>query len=288
MGSRAPSTCCARRSTNAVLGRSRSFRAASGSGWCSSRCSPPTSRSCCSTSPTTSWISRASAGSSTSSRRRPKTILFVTHDREFLAAVSDGVVTLEGFGAWTHPGKFASYDKARRARHADSGRRARSLGGRGATPAAVLPTHEAASGDQRRQRGPSAARDRAGSVSSRPVLPRRLPRNAPVNMRLHGSRTGERVLVQATSLELAGLTEPFDIEIYRGDRVAVLGPNGSGKSHFLRLLGGDPTVDTSGVVEAGCRRRGRAVPPDRRSRVASPVAPGSKRWRRSTSTSTKP
>ena len=30
--------------------------------------------------------------------------------------------------------------------------------------------------------------------------------------------------------------KPFDLEIWFGDRVAVLGSNGSGKSHFLRLL----------------------------------------------------
>ena len=31
--------------------------------------------------------------------------------------------------------------------------------------------------------------------------------------------------------------KPFDLEVFYGDRVAVLGSNGSGKSHFLRLLG---------------------------------------------------
>ena len=32
--------------------------------------------------------------------------------------------------------------------------------------------------------------------------------------------------------------KPFDLEIWFGERVAVLGSNGSGKSHFLRLLAG--------------------------------------------------
>ena len=39
---------------------------------------------------------------------------------------------------------------------------------------------------------------------------------------------------------------PFDLEVWYGDRVAVLGSNGSGKSHFLRLLargGSDPDVE---------------------------------------------
>ena len=38
--------------------------------------------------------------------------------------------------------------------------------------------------------------------------------------------------------------QPFDLEVFYGERVAVLGSNGSGKSHFLRLLGGDDVAHT--------------------------------------------
>ena len=40
--------------------------------------------------------------------------------------------------------------------------------------------------------------------------------------------------------------QPFDLEVWFGERVGVLGSNGSGKSHFLRLLalgGSDPDAD---------------------------------------------
>ena len=50
----------------------------------------------------------------------------------------------------------------------------------------------------------------------------------------------------ARRLELTGLMKPFDLEVWYGERVAVLGSNGSGKSHFLRLLaagGSDPDVE---------------------------------------------
>ena len=56
-------------------------------------------------------------------------------------------------------------------------------------------------------------------------------------MRLEGGRTGKEVVI-CKSLELTDLTFPFDVDIWFGERVAVVGRNGTGKSHFLRLLGG--------------------------------------------------
>lgn len=70
-------------------------------------------------------------------------------------------------------------------------------------------------------------------------------------MRLRGARTGKRAIV-GEQLELSGLMKPFDLEVWYGDRVAVLGSNGSGKSHFLRLLalGGTEPDATLGHVTA--------------------------------------
>ena len=45
--------------------------------------------------------------------------------------------------------------------------------------------------------------------------------------------------------------QPFDLEVWFGERVAVLGSNGSGKSHFLRLLaagGSDPDLEHQPVA----------------------------------------
>jgi ATPase subunit of ABC transporter with duplicated ATPase domains len=73
--------------------------------------------------------------------------------------------------------------------------------------------------------------------------PTEQPREQQVRMRLTGGRTGKRAVV-CERLELAvegpngpgALMQPFDLEVWYGERVAVLGSNGSGKSHFLRLL----------------------------------------------------
>lgn len=72
-----------------------------------------------------------------------------------------------------------------------------------------------------------------------------------VTMRLRGGRTGVRALT-CQRLELTGLLQPFDLEVFYGERVAVLGSNGSGKSHFLRLLAGQDVAHT-GVLKLGAR-----------------------------------
>jgi ATPase subunit of ABC transporter with duplicated ATPase domains len=54
------------------------------------------------------------------------------------------------------------------------------------------------------------------------------------------------------NLELTDLMHPFDLEVWYGERVAVLGSNGSGKSHFLRLFSGE-LVRHSGVARLGAR-----------------------------------
>src|SRR6478752_7067102 len=75
--------------------------------------------------------------------------------------------------------------------------------------------------------------------------PTEQPREQQVKMRLKGGRTGKRAVV-CEHLELTGLMRPFDLEVWYGERVAVLGSNGSGKSHFLRLLaagGSDPDIE---------------------------------------------
>jgi ATPase subunit of ABC transporter with duplicated ATPase domains len=68
-----------------------------------------------------------------------------------------------------------------------------------------------------------------------PPLP---PKDQQIQMRLRGARTGKRA-VMCEALELVNLTFPFDLELWYGDRLAVLGANGTGKSHFLRLLAGE-------------------------------------------------
>jgi ATPase subunit of ABC transporter with duplicated ATPase domains len=77
------------------------------------------------------------------------------------------------------------------------------------------------------------------------------PRKQNIRMRLRGGRTGTRAII-CKGLELTGLMKPFDLEVFYGERVAVLGSNGSGKSHFLRLLAGQEVAHT-GTWKLGAR-----------------------------------
>jgi ATPase subunit of ABC transporter with duplicated ATPase domains len=91
-------------------------------------------------------------------------------------------------------------------------------------------------------------------------------------MRLRGGRTGKRA-VMCENLELTGLMKPFDLEVWYGERVAVLGSNGSGKSHFLRLLaagGSDPDVEHRPVSDLPVK----PVEHTGRARLGARVRPG--------------
>ncbi len=102
--------------------------------------------------------------------------------------------------------------------------------------------------------------------------PEALPLRQNVRMRLTGGRTAKRAVI-AEGLELTGLMRPFDLEVWYGERVAVLGSNGSGKSHFLRLVacgGTDPEPEHRPVGDV----QPAPVAHEGRLRLGSRVRPG--------------
>ncbi len=204
-------------------------------------------------------------------RESPKSVLFVSHDRELLAQTADRVVAVEGGSAWTHPGGFASWHDARADRHErllelrrrwdEEHEKLRDL---------VLTLKQKATYNDGMASRYHAAQTRLRKFEEAgpPPLP---PKDQSLRMNLRGGRTGKRA-VMCEQLELENLTFPFDLEIWYGDRVAVLGANGTGKSHFLRLLaagGTEPDVDNkpvdgaplSHVAHAGKARLGARVRP---------------------------
>jgi ATPase subunit of ABC transporter with duplicated ATPase domains len=180
-----------------------------------------------------------------------KTVLYVSHDRELLARTADRVVTVEGGTVWTHGGGFATYHDARRERHErleELLRRWEEEHERLKDLVRTLQQQAAISPDMASRYHAMQTRLRKFEEAGPPQAP---PKAQDVRMRLAGGRTGVRA-VTCAGLELTGLMQPFDLEVFYGERVAVLGSNGSGKSHFLRLLAGGVVAHT-GEWKLGAR-----------------------------------
>ena len=167
--------------------------------------------------PAKRWLEGRLAGSG-------KSVLYVSHDRELLARTADRVVTVEGGSAWVHPAGFASWHEARLARHdkLESGRRRWDEEREKLRTQMLMYKQKAAYNSGMASRYQAAmTRLRKFEQDGPPPLP---PREQDVRMRLSGGRTGKRAVI-CEGLELEGLTYPFDLEIWFGDRVAVLSPS---------------------------------------------------------------
>ncbi|RCH68162.1 ABC transporter ATP-binding protein [Streptomyces sp. SDr-06] len=189
-------------------------------------------------------------------RETRKTVLFVSHDRELLSRAAERIVSLEpspaGTDVWVHGGGFSTYHDARRERFARFEELKRRWDEEHARLKALvlrLRNQAASSPDMASRYHAMQTRFKRFEEAGPPPEP---PREQEITMRLRGGRTGVRALT-CENLELTGLMKPFSLEVFYGERVAVLGSNGSGKSHFLRLLAGDPSVAYTGNWKLGAR-----------------------------------
>lgn len=222
-------------------------------------------------------------------RETSKTVLLVSHDRELLGEVATRVVTLEpgaaGASCWTHPGSFTTWHEARERRNADLEERRKRWDEEHEKLRRLMLMYKqkAAHNDAMASRYRAAQTRLARFEDAGP--PEKVAREQNVTMRLKGGRTAKRAVIceqlhllspdAASGADLAAdaLMHPFDLEVWYGERVAVLGSNGSGKSHFLRLLaagGSDPDVEQQPVGDA----RPPAVRHDGVARLGSRVRPG--------------
>lgn len=208
-------------------------------------------------------------------RNTDKTVLLVSHDRELLAQSARQIVALElgaaGNTVWVHGGGFNTFHDARAERFArleelrqrwdEKHQQLRDL----VQTLKVKATFN--DGMSARYRAACTRLEKFEQAGP----PQAIPLRQNVTMRLRGGRTGKRTVV-CEGLSLTGLTSAFDLEVWFGERVAVLGGNGTGKSHFLRLLaagGTDPEVEhrpvsdleVKPVAHVGVARLGARVRP---------------------------
>jgi len=188
-------------------------------------------------------------------RTTAKTVLYISHDRELLANSAEKIVSVEpgatGSEVWVHGGGFATFHAAREERFARYDELRRRWDEKHAQLKRLvldMRDYAARSHEMASRYAAATTRLRKFEEAGPPPEP---PRKQNISMRLRGGRTGVRALT-CEQLELTGLMKPFDLEVFYGERVAVLGSNGSGKSHFLRLLAGEP-VSHGGSFRLGAR-----------------------------------
>ncbi|MET9345430.1 ABC-F family ATP-binding cassette domain-containing protein [Streptomyces termitum] len=189
-------------------------------------------------------------------RETRKTVLFISHDRELLSRAAQKIIAVEpgaaGSDVWVHGGGFDTFHEARRERFARFEELKRRWEEKHAQlKKLVVNLRQAAAVSHEMASRYAAAQTRLRKFEEAGPPPEP-PREQDIRMRLRGGRTGVRA-VTVEGLELTGLMKPFSLEVFYGERVAVLGSNGSGKSHFLRLLAGDPSVAHTGEWKLGAR-----------------------------------
>jgi ATP-binding cassette, subfamily F, member 3 len=176
-----------------------------------------------------------------------KTVLLVSHDRAFLAAVVDHVLHFEGGSATPYAGTYEHFAQQRAERR--------------------LAQHRAFE-QQRRviaHEQDYIARNIAGQntrqAKGRRKRLERLPRLSPpvsdeesMALRFGSGERGGDVVVAAKDVTISigdrVLVDDFTATLSRGDVLGLLGPNGSGKTTFLRTLFGEHSV-TDGQLRFG-------------------------------------
>ena len=181
----------------------------------------------------------------------PGAVLVVSHDRTFLDRHATGIAEIEAGRLLSYAGNYSAYLLQKAARLEESSARRRNLDRQIAHMGKFVERFgaKASKAAQARSRKKALEKLRAEREGLETAV-----RQKSMRVRLESPvRSGEMVL----RLEQIGKSygdhlvyEGLDLEIRRGERIALVGPNGAGKSTLLRIASGILPVD-SGTREAG-------------------------------------
>lgn len=165
-----------------------------------------------------------------------RTVVLVSHDRAFLAAVVDHVLHFEGGSATPYSGGYEAFVAQRMERRLAQQRAFDKQ--QKVIAAQVDYISRNLAGQNTKQ-----AKGRRKLLARLPRLSSPIGEDGTMALRLEiAERGGDQVAV-AEKLKIAvqdrTLIEKFDGRIMRGDRLGILGPNGSGKSTLLKTLVGE-------------------------------------------------
>jgi ATPase subunit of ABC transporter with duplicated ATPase domains len=180
-----------------------------------------------------------------------KTVLVISHDRELLAGAVRWILTIEGNGAWVHPGSYATYPEAREERQRKLGDAVRLWKEEERRLFQLMKTFKERarySSDWAKKADAAETRWRRFADQGPPPAP---VVDQQIRVRMRGGDSARKALVlKDTAID--GLVLPFSDEVHLGERVGLIGPNGGGKTHLMRALAGDRSVH-SGEVRVGNR-----------------------------------
>ncbi len=178
-------------------------------------------------------------------RETPAGVLVVSHDRWFLDSTADTVAELYGGKLTLYPGSFSAYERRREAELAQ-------------IEAAYERQQEELARMEVFIRRFRYKASKARQVQSRLGQLERLPRiqPPPVQKRIH-FRFPDPPHGGNLALRLEGLGKAYgdkrlfrglDLELSRGEKLALVGPNGAGKSTLMRLLARQEPPSEGAVV----------------------------------------
>ncbi|KTD50178.1 ABC transporter ATP-binding protein [Legionella quinlivanii] len=174
-------------------------------------------------------------------------VLLVTHDREFLSAVSNRIVEIDRGKLYTHECDYETYLDRREAMRVTEQRHNELFDKRLAEEEAWIRTGIKA----RRTR--NEGRVRALKAMREQYKARRNQQGKVKGINLEIAHSGN-VVIEAEKLnyQIGGKTilRDFSLLLSRGDKLGIIGPNGCGKTTLVRLLLGELTPD-SGLVKQG-------------------------------------
>ncbi|MCP2015758.1 ATP-binding cassette subfamily F protein 3 [Deinococcus sp. HSC-46F16] len=189
--------------------------------------------------------------------RYPGAVLVISHDRAFLDAVTNETAYLRSGGLSVYKGGYTTFretlaaeQEQQAAQHAQDARQIASLQ---ASADRMKIWGLGMSKLARRAKAMQARVDRmqARATSAPP------PEERTTRITFHAPESGDVVLdARHLTRRLGGRTlfEDVNVQLRRGDRVAIIGRNGAGKTTLLRaLLGMDPSDDPRGRVLTGAR-----------------------------------
>jgi ATP-binding cassette subfamily F protein 3 len=189
---------------------------------------------------TTKWLEDYLAGSSA-------TVLLISHDRAFLAAVVDHVLHFEGDSATPYSGAYNAFVEQRRLNRLTQARQFDQQQKKIASEQDYIARNLA--GQNTKQ-----AKGRRKLLARMPRLSAPIGEDATMRVRFEvGERGGDRVMQAehaTVKVEDRVLVNDFNGTLMRGDTLGLIGPNGAGKSTLIKSLMGEHPL-TTGELKLG-------------------------------------